>query len=72
MEEKETMDRLTKVYLKMRDKLSELTRAFESEEAKLKEQQALVAAAMKDQMQAMGVKSAGTAFGTVSLRTKTR
>ena len=70
--ETEPMDRLAKVYIKIRDKLSELTRTFEAEEARLKEQQALIAAAMKDQLQAMGVKSAGTAFGTVSLKTRTR
>lgn len=72
MEETEPLDRLAKVYIKIRDKLSELTRAFEAEEARLKEQQAQIAAAMKDQLQALGVKSAGTAFGTVSLKTKTR
>ena len=70
--ETEPMDRLAKVYIKIRDKLSELTRTFEAEEARLKEQQALIAAAMKDQLQAMGVKSAGTAFGTDSLKTRTR
>jgi len=72
MEDAEPLDRLAKVYIKIRDKLSELTRAFEAEEARLKEQQSLIAAAMKDQLQALGVKSAGTIFGTVSLKTKTR
>lgn len=72
MNETEPMDRLAKVYIKIRDKLSELTQTFEVEEARLKEQQAQIAAAMKDQLQALGVTSAGTAFGTVSLRTKTR
>lgn len=67
-----TMDRLAKAYIKIRDKLSELTHAFEQQEAALKEQQAQIAGAMKDQMQAMGVKSAATTFGTVSLKTKTR
>lgn len=72
MDETPSIDRLARVYIKIRDKLSELTRAYEAEEAKLKEQQAQIATAMKDQLQALGVKSAGTAFGTVSLKTKTR
>lgn len=67
-----TIDKLAKIYIKIRDKLGELTRAYEAEEGRLKEQQAQIASAMKDQLQALGVKSAGTAFGTVSLKTKTR
>ena len=67
-----TMDRLAKVYIKIRDARSELTRSYEEKEAELKAQQAEIANAMKDQMQALGVKSAGTAFGTVTIRVKTR
>lgn len=67
-----TMDRLAKVYIKIRDARSKLTREFEEAEEKLKAQQAEIANAMKDKMQSLGVKSAGTAFGTVSLRVKTR
>ena len=67
-----TLDVLAKIYIKMRDKLSQLTREYETAEAEIKAQQAEVAAAMKDRLQALGAKSAGTAFGTVTLKTTTR
>lgn len=67
-----TMDRLAKVYIKIRERLSEITRAYETEEAALKARQAEIGNAMKDSMRALGVKTAGTAFGTVALKTVTR
>ena len=67
-----TMDRLAKIYIKMRDKLAELARAYEEEEAKIKEQQAEVAAAMKDIIQQTGSKSISTTHGTVTLKTTKR
>ena len=67
-----TLDVLAKAYIKMRDKLSQITREYETAEAAIKEQQAEVAAAMKDRLQALGAKSAATLFGTVSLKTTTR
>lgn len=67
-----TMDRLTRVYIRMRDKLAEITRAYEAEEAKIKEQQAEVSAAMKDIIQRTGGTGIKTNFGTVSLKTTTR
>ena len=67
-----TLDVLAKAYIKMRDKLSVLTREYETAEAAIKEQQAEVAAAMKDRLQALGAKSASTSYGTVSLKTSTR
>lgn len=67
-----TMDRLTKVYIKIRDARSKLTKDYETEDERLKTQQAEVASLMKDQMRALGVKSVGTTFGTVSARVKTR
>lgn len=67
-----TLDRLAKVYLKIRDTLSAENRAWEEREAYLKAQQAAIASEMKDRLQALGAKSAGTAFGTVSLKTTTR
>jgi hypothetical protein len=67
-----TLDRLARVYIKMRDKLSELTREYETAEAAIKAQQAEVAAAMKDRLQALGAKSAATSYGTVTLKTSTR
>jgi hypothetical protein len=67
-----TMDRLTKVYIKMRDKLSELTREYEAAEAHIKEQQQEVSNAMKDILKATGGTGMKTEYGTVSLKTNTR
>jgi hypothetical protein len=67
-----TMDRLTKVYIKMRDKLSELTREYETAEAAIKAQQAEIASAMKDILQNAGGESMRTSSGTVALKTSTR
>jgi hypothetical protein len=71
-EELATMDRLAKVYIKIRDRIAELTRDYESQVEALKTQQDTVAGTMKDQLRADNVLSAKTAFGTVSLVTKTR
>ena len=67
-----TLDVLAKAYIKMREKLSQLTRDYEAAEAEIKLQQAEVAAAMKDRLLSLGAKSAGTAYGTVTLKTSTR
>lgn len=67
-----TMDRLAKVYIKIRDARSKLTKDYEAEEERLKAQQAEIATLMKDKMRDLGVKSAGTAYGTVTLKVKTR
>jgi len=66
------MDRLAKVYVKIRDRISDLTRDYETQVETLKAQQAQVSSTMKDQLRAMGSLSAKTDFGTVSLITKTR
>ena len=66
------MDRLAKVYVKIRDKISELTRDYESQVETLKASQAQVANTMKDQLRAAGMLSYKTEYGTVSLITKTR
>lgn len=67
-----TLDRLAKVYIKIRDALSVERKAWEEREESLKAQQAAIAAEMKDRLNALGAKSAGTAFGTVTLKTTTR
>jgi len=67
-----TLDRLAKVYLKMRSRLGDITKAYESEAEDLKAKQHEVALAMKDIMQATGQKSAKTDHGTIILSTKTR
>lgn len=67
-----TMDRLTRVYIKMRDKLAQMSREYEEAEALLKAKQAEVAAAMKDIIQKAGGTGMKTEYGTVSLKTSTR
>ena len=71
-EEVMPMDTLAKVYLKMRNKISALTQAYEAEVGALKEQQAVVSGAMKDQMKALGSKSVRTDHGTVMMKLTTR
>jgi hypothetical protein len=66
------MDRLAKVYVKIRDRISALTREYESQVETLKAQQGEVASTMKEQLRAMGSLSSKTEYGTVSLITKTR
>jgi hypothetical protein len=68
------LERLAKMYLKMRDKVQELTRAYESEVEAIKLQQATVSGAMKDRVRAMGdgISSVKTEHGTIMLSTKTR
>lgn len=62
------VDRLTKIYMKIRQAIQKQEQEVET----LKAQQAEIATALKEQMRALGVKSLKTDFGTVmlSLRTK--
>ncbi len=66
------MDRLAKVYVKIRDAISALTRDYETQVEVLKAQQAQVASTMKDQLREANTLSAKTTEGTVSLITKKR
>lgn len=59
------LDRLTKVFIKIRDKRSELKAAFDKEDAGLKLQQEKLENAMLAHMNATGAKSVRTDFGTV-------
>lgn len=67
-----TMDRLTRVYIKMRDKLAVLAREYEAAEATIKAQQAEVSGAMKEIIQKAGGTGMKTEYGTVALKTSTR
>ena len=67
-----TMDRLARVYIKMRDKLALLTKEYEAAEEVIKAQQAEIAAAMKDILQAAGGEAIRTSSGTVTLKTTKR
>jgi len=71
-EEVVPMDTLARVYLKMRNKISILTQAYEQAVAVLKEQQTAITNAMREQMKALGSKSVKTDNGTVMMKLTTR
>jgi hypothetical protein len=72
MSEPIPLDRLAKVYRKMRDKISELTKEYDTQVEMLKAEQEEIKNAMKEQMQALGVTSVRTDQGTVVMSVKTR
>jgi hypothetical protein len=67
-EETIPLDKLARIYVKMRTAIQDLDKQVET----IKAQQQEVKNAMKDQMMALGTKSARTEFGTISLKEKTR
>lgn len=71
-EEAVPLDKLTRVYMKMRAKLQEIEAEYEAKIDALKAQQKEVKNAIKDLMLAQGSKSVRTDFGTVVLTEKTR
>lgn len=66
------MDRLAKIYVKIRTAQQELTKKYDAEFGTLEEQKKTIANAIKEQMQAAGVTSMKTEHGTAILGTKTR
>lgn len=66
------LDRLARVYRKIRAKIQQLTQEYETQVEELKEQQQSVASAIKDHMLTSGLKSVRTDEGTIILSTKTR
>jgi hypothetical protein len=66
------LDKLTRVYLKMRTAIQEVQQEYDSKLAALKEQQDAVKMAIKERMLSLGTTSARTDFGTVILSKKTR
>lgn len=62
------MDKLVRMYTKMRTAMQDLDKQIED----IKAQQQQVKNAMKDQMQALGTKSVRTDFGTITLKEKVR
>lgn len=66
------LDKLAKIYRKLRGKISELTQEYDTQVEVLKAQQAEISNAMKEQMKTMGVTSVRTPEGTVVLSVKTR
>lgn len=66
------LDKLAEVYIKIRTRIAEVTKAYDEEVEGLKAQQAEVAGAMKDLLQQLNVRSVNTAGGTVVLTEKVR
>ena len=68
------LDRLAKLYVKMRERVQELTRAYDTEVETIKVQMSAVTSAMKDQVRALGegINSVRTEHGTIMMRTATR
>jgi ribosomal protein L4 len=66
------LDKLAKIYRKLRGKITELTQEYDTQVEMLKSQQDEIKNAMKDQMKALGVTSVRTLEGTVVLSVKTR
>lgn len=66
------INQLVKVYRKIKEKVDVLTKEYDEQIEILKAQQDEIKFAIKDMMKADGTTSLKTAFGTVSLLTKTR
>jgi hypothetical protein len=66
------LDKLAKVYRKIKSQIDTLTQEYDTQVEALKAQQDQIKFAMKDTMKALGVSTVRTEFGTVSLVTKTR
>lgn len=66
------LDKLTRVYIKMRTAIQEVQKEYDDKLAALKEQQDAVKMAIKERMLSLGTTSAKTDFGTVILAKKTR
>lgn len=62
------MDKLARMYMKMRNAIQDLDKQIEN----IKEQQQEVKNAMKDQMLAIGTKSVRTTSGTITIKEKSR
>jgi hypothetical protein len=66
------IDRLVKIYRKIKEKIDTLTQEYDTQVETLKAQQDEIKFALKDMMKSDGTTSLKTTFGTVSLMTKTR
>ena len=64
-------DKLAKVYIKMRDKLQELQREYEEEEANIRAQMEIIEQKLLDICKETGADSIKTPVGTVMKSTKT-
>lgn len=66
------LDKLARVYRRIRDKIQVMTKEYETAVEELKAQQAEIKNAMKDQMLALGSSSIKTPEGTIILAQKVR
>jgi hypothetical protein len=66
------MDKLAKIYQKIRAKIQDLTSTYETQVEELKAQQQEIANELKDRMKALGMASVRTTEGTIILGQKTR
>lgn len=66
------LDQLTSVYLKIRDKRSELKREFEAQDAELGEQQQMLANQMLETCKEMNADSIRTPHGTIIRSVKSK
>ena len=71
-EEAVPIDKLTKIYRKIKAEIDQLTQEYDTKVEALKASQDEIKFAIKDQMKALGVSSVKTEFGTVSMANKTR
>ena len=71
-EEAVPIDKLTKIYRKIKAQIDQLTQEYDTKVEALKASQDEIKFAIKDQMKALGVSSVKTEFGTVSMANKTR
>ena len=65
-------DKLTLAYIKMRDKRSEILKAYEAEDAVIQEQMEMVEAELKKMCEEIGADSIKTSYGTVYRSVKTQ
>jgi hypothetical protein len=72
MEKTMPMDRLARIYIKMRTRMQEIQAEYDTKLEEIKAQQQEVKNAMKDQMMALGSKFVRTDYGTVTLKQTTR
>lgn len=66
------LDKLAKVYRRIRDEIAVLTKDYDTKVEQLKATQDEIKAEMRDQMKALGVTSVNTPQGTVVMSVKTR
>ena len=66
------LDKLVKIYRKLRSRMTTLTQEYDTQAEILKAQQDEIKNAIKEQMKAMGVTSVRTTEGTAVMSVKTR